>query len=525
MWEQLVNTALLGTDKLTFDETLLPESLRQALTDFSNDDPEARFLKTAALAHFYKEAGKMPNRFTGNLEVEIVEEEAQWAPVQLSEVLNEILEIHSYYRNDLLELWFDKLIANQQLIQPKQVVTLATIESTLPQKFRPKILKVAGNRGKQILAYKTDISQWQTASDETVWQEGRLAERRELFTNLRQQNAQKALELLESTWAQESLTDKKAFLEVIKATFQPTDVPFLENSYPEFSFKSKERKGQKEGRATLAALLLRNEKTEVYQQTQEGLQPYLQTGKSKGLVSWIVGRQTPSIQLPEVEDDFWNAALMLSRYGFDTSPDAAVFPTNSLYWLSCFIEVLPFEFWMKHLEKDLEPCVAYFLSDAFKVKIEGKSKSALRTSLLVNAQQYKNTALTETLMKVTNFDEQLVLLPILPPANREAFIIQQKWVLNLTWLEAGFGNGHDNWSVEFSNHILKEVHEAIILKNNYLSEQIGVLMARYLHPSSLTFLQTTTHFPTQANGYFINHWQKWFVEPIQKYIEIRNHIG
>lgn len=524
MWEQLVNTALLGTDKPAFDEPLLPEPLRIALNKFPHDDRESRFLKTAALAYFYKEAGKLPPRFTNDLTVEVIVEEKMLAPVQLSAVLNDILEVHTYYRDDLLERWFDKLIENRQIIQPKQVVTLAMAENSFPQKFRPKILKVIGKKGERILAYKTDISQWQILPDEQIWQEGRLAERRTFFTTLRHTDPQKAIELLETTWEQESLTDKKAFLEVIKSTFRPTDIPFLEKTYIEFDFKPKERKGQKECRAIAAALLLSDENTALFQQTEVGLLPYFQIEKSKGLLNRVLGKETTSIHLPEIENDFWNTSLMLSLYGLDPSPDVATFPTNSLYWFSCLIEILPFEFWMKHLEKDLEQCVAYFLSDAFKVKIEGKNKSVLRAALVANAQFYKNIPLTEALLKGGSFDEQLALLPVLSIADRENFLIQQKHLLNLTWLRACFGDWHGTWSATFSQQILQEAYNESILKNNYLSEQIGVMMARCLHPSSLIFLKKVPDYPIQTHSYYINHWQKWFVEAIQKYVDIRNRI-
>lgn len=525
MWEQIIHTALLGTDKLSFDDKLLPETLQQTLGSFPSDDKEGHFLKMAALVHFYQQSGKIPPRFTGTLPTVFEEETHVLAPPKLSALLQEIIEVHTYYRNHLLDLWFDKLIANDQLIQPAQLVSLVMLESALPQKFRPKILKVIGKKGLQILAYKTNIESWQTLPDELVWQEGKLSERRVFFNNLRQTNPQKAIELLQTTWTQESLGDKKAFLEVIEASFQPSDIAFLEDTYSEFQFTPKERKGQKECRAIIARLLLRDSNSAFFQQTQQSLLPYFETEKGKGLLSLAFGLKTISLKLPSSDDAFWNTETMLSSYGFEAAPDAAIFPTNALYWLACLIETLPFEFWTTHLAKNLEESLQYFLSEPFIVKIEKQNRAILKISLITNAQKFKNIALAEALLKVVDFNEQPSLLTILPASFCESYLIQQKQALNLAWLEACFGHSSTKWSIEFSHHILQEAFLESTTKNKYLPEHIGVLMTRYLHPAALSFLENLKTSPTQTNNYYyVSHWEKWFVNPLHRCIDLSTRI-
>ena len=119
MLEKLINTALLGTDKLSFDENLLPVSIQEALKNINVSDKEARFLKTAALITVYQDAGSLPSRFLGVLPTENIAETLPFASEKLSSVVNDIAEVQYHLRTDLFDLWFDTLITRQELIHPR----------------------------------------------------------------------------------------------------------------------------------------------------------------------------------------------------------------------------------------------------------------------------------------------------------------------------------------------------------------------------------------------------------------------
>ncbi len=524
MLQQLINTALLGTEKMGFDEKLLPESIRNIIEKMPDTDKEARFFKTVALLSFYEEAGQKPKRFEGEFPIENLKSDAVVASPKFASILNEILEIPYNLRNDLLTLWLDKLIEKNQICTAKSTVALLNSIESLPKKLHPKIIKVLSKNGLELLAFKTSISATTQVSDEQIWKEGKLAERRELFSELRNEDAQKALALLESTWKEESLNDKRAFVEVIKTTFQPSDVAFLESILPEFAFKAKERKTQKEIRQTIKGLLMGIKTTESYSNTAAALKSYFHQEKAKGMMGWI-GKENTVLVLPDTNDDFMSTSKMEAEYGMELSPDVAIFTTNQHYWFACFLEYLPFDFWTQHLEKDVPTTVKYFISEVFTVKLSGKKLAIFLNALINNALQHKDVALAKALLKITSLHDQLPLLGLLPEDEKEEYILSTKQLTSLQALEACFRNFHGTWSADFSKTILQECYTILIEKNTYISEQLGVIMVKYLHPSVSVFLLNTNQYPASTNHYYIRHWEKYFVEAIVKSQRIRQKIN
>ena len=61
-WDQIINTALLGTDKRTLAANELPAELAElaALIQNSTTDKEEQFLQIAALAFNYRQCGVLP---------------------------------------------------------------------------------------------------------------------------------------------------------------------------------------------------------------------------------------------------------------------------------------------------------------------------------------------------------------------------------------------------------------------------------------------------------------------------------
>ncbi|MEA5403579.1 DUF5691 domain-containing protein [Arcicella sp. DC2W] len=523
MLQQLINTALLGTDKMVFDEKLLPESIRNIIEKMPETDKEARFFKTAALLAFYEVSGQKPKRFVGELPIEIHDEFAEVAPQKFATILNDILEIQYYFRNDLLALWLDKLIERKQICTAKNTVSLLSLAESLPKKFHPKIIKVLSKNGLDLLAFKTSITQKEQLSAEQIWQEGKLAERRELFIELRKEHPQKALTLLENTWKEESLNDKKAFIEVIKTTFESSDIVFIESLIPEFTFKAKERKTQKEIRQMLKGLLMGIVNTDTYARTTKALEGYFSHEKAKGMMGWI-GKENKVLLLPEQDDSFLNISTMDSEYGFEKSPDIAIFTTNQYYWFACFLEYLPFDFWTQHLEKDIEATVKYFISEAFTVKLSGKKLAVFLNALINNALHHKNIVLAKALLKITSLNDQLPLLALLTENEREEYILSSKQLTSLQALEACFGNFNGTWSADFSNTIVRECYATIIERNTYIPEQLAVFMVKHLHPSASIFLLKENVYPSSTNPYYIKHWEKHFVEAIVTALKIKQRI-
>jgi Family of unknown function (DUF5691) len=331
MLDKLINTALLGTDKIGFDSQILPESIQKVAATFDAKDQAAVFLKTAALVAFYAEAGQKPIPFLGEINDAQQIESQPFIESETERILAEILEIGSINRNELLGIYLDKIIEKEQILRPKSIVTILGMYENLPKKLQQKTNKVMGKKGIDLMLFKEIYKVENTLSDEDIWHEGKLAERRLFFAELRQNDPKKAFDLLQKTWKEESLVDKRGFLEEIKKTLQSDDLSFIESLLSEHSFQAKEKKTQREIRMMLVEMLLSDAKTSLSLDTYSALEKYFFSVKPKGIMGFM-GKENKVIALPTEEDNFLNSATMLANYGFENSPDFAIFTTNQIYW-------------------------------------------------------------------------------------------------------------------------------------------------------------------------------------------------
>ncbi len=519
MWQQLIHTALLGTDKAEFDESLLPESIFEIVSKMPESDKESRLFKIISLLTFYQDAGQMLKR----LEYQQVSHPqpptpSKIASVQFTAILGEVLAVPYLFRNDLIDYWISRLIDKHETCMPSAIVELTAILGSLPKKLQIKVYHVIGERGRKWLNLKnTTVLKEVARSEKEIWTEGKLAERRELFVNYRKENPSASLALLQSTWNEESLVDKKAFVEVIKKTFQNTDIPFLENILPEFAYKLKERKTQKEVRTLIMGLMLRGGNP-IFQQTTDLLKKYFFEEKVKGILG-LIGKRNNVFLLPVAEDDFWNINVMETQFGLDNPSDDFILSTKQYYWLSFFIEYLPFHFWMENLEKDIDATVKYFLSQDFCIKQYGTQKELYIKPLIENALQFQDIALARAIIKQTSLDKHSILLGILPMTEREEYLVEKKQLDSIVALEACFGTWDGTWTLEFSNKILKNTYTAIMERNILISEHIALILSRHLDPSSIVFLKNLQESSNQT--YYINYWDKHFAKPIMSIIEIK----
>ncbi|MFN9856892.1 MAG: DUF5691 domain-containing protein, partial [Pseudanabaena sp.] len=80
----------------------------------------------------------------------------------------------------------------------------------------------------QWLAVQNPEWNYVATEDESVWETGSNAARLMWLTKLRLQEPNQARQLLESTWKQESASDRAAFLKVLGNGLSMADEPFLE---------------------------------------------------------------------------------------------------------------------------------------------------------------------------------------------------------------------------------------------------------------------------------------------------------
>jgi Family of unknown function (DUF5691) len=243
-WEELVTSALLGTDRRTPPDSVLSPG---------KDAPVA-LLDAAAVQTVRRRAGLLPAPAADRPEPAPHDARPQLpAPARrrLAQLLaDRSAPSHAGGRRgtapDLTELLPQWLAAaNEHGYQAPPSVLPALLDAARARTdLRPQALTLAGPRGlwlarlnpewKFALRGASGSSALPDAGDEEavqrLWEEGLFAERVALLAAAREHDAGAALALLTATWATERAEDRLMFLDSLRTGLSDADEPFLEQA-------------------------------------------------------------------------------------------------------------------------------------------------------------------------------------------------------------------------------------------------------------------------------------------------------
>ncbi|MFJ4358545.1 DUF5691 domain-containing protein [Streptomyces massasporeus] len=242
VWEGLVTTALLGTDRRT------PPGIAPG------PDAPAALLDAAAVETVRRRAGRRPARAAERPQPALEDPRPALPPAaarRLAMLLADRPGPSGGGRRgaapDLTELLPQWLaVANAHGFAPPPQVLPALLDAARGRTdLRPAALEFAGPRALWLARLNPD---WRFAlratpgggaalphpeDDERVqqlWQEGLFAERVALLSALRSREPAAARDLLATTWATERAEDRLMFLDSLRAGLGPDDEPFLEQA-------------------------------------------------------------------------------------------------------------------------------------------------------------------------------------------------------------------------------------------------------------------------------------------------------
>ncbi|MBD2464669.1 hypothetical protein H6G89_27055 [Oscillatoria sp. FACHB-1407] len=223
-WQQVVSAALLGTERQPFTVPMVSGKVGQLLTQVSHLSPEAALLTTAAILSLHRQAGWLPRTYPVVAQKPYQDDDLprcspraacllqQMLQGQYTQVLPEWLAIASKQRQRVPELYLPELLdAGRQ-----------------QRDLRAAILLVLGQRGRWLAAQNPDWSYAVEVATEEDWETGSTAARLLYLQDLRSHQPDRARELLQGTWSQESAGDRAKFLEILRIELSMADEPFLE---------------------------------------------------------------------------------------------------------------------------------------------------------------------------------------------------------------------------------------------------------------------------------------------------------
>ncbi|MFD6907707.1 DUF5691 domain-containing protein [Streptomyces sp. NPDC060077] len=241
-WEELVTTALLGTDRRTPSGAAPGPRAPSALLD------------AAAVATVRRRAGLRPARAAARVEPSPEDPRPVLPPAaarRLTMLLTDRPGTSGGGRRgtapDLMELLPQWLAAaNARGFAPPPDALPALLDAARGRTdLRPAALRFAGPRALWLARLNPD---WRFALRSTpgggapfpsprdmdgirrLWQEGLFAERVALLSALRSREPAAARELLAATWATERAEDRLMFLDSLRTGIGPDDEPFLEQA-------------------------------------------------------------------------------------------------------------------------------------------------------------------------------------------------------------------------------------------------------------------------------------------------------
>ena len=238
-WNNIINTALLGTDKKQLSNVELSADLNDAFEQINLNnslDKEDKFLQVTAVAFNYRQTGLSAIKKD---EVSIKEAQTETLPYCNKEalhVLNDILEIQS---RSLLKLWLQHCKATQQIVPPEIIPSLFDI-ATSQKNIQSIITNCCGKRGEWLSSFNADWNFYTSENDEEVWQNGNVDQRKKLLQKIRLTEPSKAREWLQQTWETEGANAKAELLKQLEMNLSENDLEWLESLTNDKSQKVKD---------------------------------------------------------------------------------------------------------------------------------------------------------------------------------------------------------------------------------------------------------------------------------------------
>ncbi len=348
-WNHIINTALLGTDKTQISGDELSSDLVAAYEQISSThalDKEEKFLQIVSVAFNYRQCGLTPFP-AENIAVKKAEQEVKlYCNAQALQGLKDILEEQSY---SLLKFWLQRSIARQRIVVPELIPALFEI-AVNQKKLRPYIIQSCGKRGEWLGVFNPDWDFYVQISDEDIWQNGTVEQRRKVLQKIRETDPAKAREWLQQTWATENANAKAELLKQLETNISATDAEWLETLLEEKSQKVKESVYNLLKLISISSIVL------TY---WDILQKSILLKKEKALLG-IVSKTSLDIRLSGSYEHIFKTGIEKLSSTKEFSDDEFI-----LYQL---IQFIPPSSWEKHFSSSPEQIISYFQKEKSTLK-------------------------------------------------------------------------------------------------------------------------------------------------------------
>jgi Family of unknown function (DUF5691) len=337
----IINTALLGTEKKQLSAAELPASLQPPIEQILQEptDNETKFLKGATLVLNFCRAGVLPLKLQLQSD-EAPRETLTYCSKDAIRVLREILS-NKYHT---LTWYWCKLCSEKNLIvQPHLLPELFEWGVATRKQHAGLFRQVIGERGIWFANFSDEWAFVNSAGELTDWDTATLKQRITYLEQLRNDKPAMVVEKIQDVWKEENAASRVELIAPLAINISQDDEAFLMEILSDKSQKVKEKALQ------LLKLIPNSELMQVYEQILRDSTQFVQ-GKMLGLIG-----QSISIKLKLSDSE------QIRKTGIQVlSSDKGI--SDDDFILQQLIAEVPPSFWEKHLQCGAAQTVKIFAS-------------------------------------------------------------------------------------------------------------------------------------------------------------------
>ena len=449
-WEEIVNKALLGSEKAPLTAADLPAAIADEFEFSASADKEEDFLKISAMTYQFRQSGVLSSSYLLVAQHEAADESKPYCSSSSTQVLKIILDEDLPL---LLKLWLSQCVSKKQLAHPEIIPVLLDIAVTRKE-LRKLIVEIAGRRGEWLGTLNPQWNFFAAETDpKTIWDNGTPEERKELLRQVRSENAEEAATLLETTWTTEGANEKAAFLEILKINLSEKDLLWLE---------SLKEKGQRVN-AVIQDLLKSIPSSKTVREYQDVLATCISIKTGKALLGMLTKTElviNESVGFPE----------SIFKTGIEKlSSDKKV--SDNQYILVQLITFVPPSFWSQHLQQT---------SDEVVELIQKEKRTAFYLpAVAMAAARFKDTAWIKVLLDKADKDiigsSIVTMLTALPDTDRDKYALKFFEEQPAEIIHA-MASSEKEWSLDLTKKILKHVAGEVYQYNKPFYRSVAALM-------------------------------------------------
>jgi hypothetical protein len=401
LWNELVKTALLGTDRMALPELGWSDKVGRLLSQLDPANREGALLAASAVVSLHRQCGTVtsPSEKSGfpTCETDLV-------PLCSSLGASYFTRMVQGQFPHLLPEFLSALVANGQRL-PEEVLPDALDVGRKDVKLRNLVAGVVGRRGVWLaslneewnyVAAKADVKDWETASRPA---------RVSILRELRKNNPSDAAGLLASTWKQDGPEDRLAFLEELQTGLHGGDEEFVESALDD---------RRKEVRKKAAELLVQIPESRLVRRMIDRVRSLVSASSTSGskLIRALTRQSTIQVALPEACDE------SMRRDGVEPAPPQGL--GAKVWWLRQMVASVPIALWNDHLSLPPAQCVQHAeKTDYAEVFLPAWAQAAKRGRHVEWAQ-----AILEHALNAKRDSQLLSVVEVLPPAHRDPVVVK-----------------------------------------------------------------------------------------------------